>query len=847
MKNRIQKCFILIMSFVILTQSFIMVKAVDNNGEFDKFKEYQISKLALSVNQDFTKCEELSDGATVGFYRTNAQSEAVIEAEEDGNKCMRITAKDAAASYQRLDMDLSGLVVISYSVKTKSITNLVQVGNILGLDKNGQTVEAISVSYGTTGNISLINNSLGLPMPVGEWVDICLVIDIENGIYDFYVNGKKEASEQPLRNQITNVNAFRVYVMGNGNTVYIDNIKAGSNPKWTSDTSVVPTQDINTDEPNLAYTKEMLSFTAKEKRQQREAGENLQLELTQAIAEGKEEFIIKSGYYRFGKGNVNTLAISNAKDMTIWAEEGTHLLQEKTNINLLKVENCKNLTIGGFTLDLDPISFTQGEVVAIDREKKTFDFVQDNGYKLLEGKSLKGLRVVFYNAAGTKMIPNAYNDTTESITELENGVLRVQLRDGLSLKQGVGLEVGCKAVLPFRGGENTLDSINNENCIFKDIEIYGAQGFGARERWGNGNTYDGLKITRRPGTNRLWAISCDGFHLNFGIKAPTLVNCEIAYCEDDLLNVHGKFDLVYDVIDKTHLYIVTTQDLDFDEGHKLNFFDIASMNELGGANVVSFSKVDDPRIARNGDLIHAELQKQLNIRTRPDIASNTTMYIVELDSPVDVQPYDLVECPVTGNPGAIIRDCYFHDGHVRGILFRSTDGVIENCKFEDINGPAILINSETYWLEGPFPENITIQNNDINRCCTGFTGFTGTPGAIAVFVGVSQNNRAKTYQTQVYDGITIQNNTIKNSGAGGILMMHSKNSKIIGNTIENPWSFILGKDYDRGYGGETLLKNPYSAIVLESNENVLTDNNTITLLPSGITEVIENAGKAAKK
>lgn len=593
---------------------------------------------------------------------------------------------------------------------------------------------------------------------------------------------------------------------------------------------------------NLAYNKEMLAFTDKEKQEQRYAAYLLQKKINDAIKNGEKEFIIKKGYYRFGADNAKTLCISNAENMTVLAEKDVHILQEKADTPLVNVENCKNTTIEGFTLDLDPINFIQGEIVKVDYDNKTVDFKPDDGFVIPENVVRTKLRVIFFNKDGTRFIPNWYNDLTFGIDELDDGLVRISLELGLSLTPGLGLVPGCKTVIPFRGNEATMWTLNCEECTFKNIEIYGSYGFALGEKWGYGNVYDGVKIIPRPKTGRMWVTGMDGFHSKFGTKGPTLVNCEFSHTEDDLVNIHGKLDLVYEVIDKTHLYIVATQDVDFKEGSYLRFFSIDNMENLGEAKILSLTKPDDT-LAHKGDELPKKLLNEHTIRMRGDI-KNTTMYLAHLDRPVDAKACDLVECAQYGTPGAIIRNCYFHHGHVRGILLRSTGAIVENNKFEEIQGPSVLINTETYWMEGPFPKDVIIRNNDIVRCSIGIEAVVSTPGAVAVFVGVA-SDRPETFKTQVYENIKIHNNFIENSGAGGVLIMHAKNCSVSGNTIKKPWSFELGIDYDRGQGKETRLQNPFGAILLEACKDIQIGENIIEGLPRGICEVVYEAAKKA--
>jgi len=89
---------------------------------------------------------------------------------------------------------------------------------------------------------------------------------------------------------------------------------------------------------------------------------------------------------------------------------------------------------------------------------------------------------------------------------------------------------------------------------------------------------------------------------------------------------------------------------------------------------------------------------------------------------VALKPYDFVSCPDFGGGGAVVEDCHFHDGHVRGILLKSSDSVVARCRFERIARSGLVVAPEIYWLEGPFPRNIRVEGNTFIDCGHGAVG-----------------------------------------------------------------------------------------------------------------------------
>ena len=103
--------------------------------------------------------------------------------------------------------------------------------------------------------------------------------------------------------------------------------------------------------------------------------ENLQQEISGAIAEGKKQIVLKNKEYRIAE----ELRLNNLDGVVI---DGNGARVIRTTLSGgIAVNNCRKLTLKNFTLDYDPLPFTQGVITRIDGHKLYFRI--DQGYPRL--------------------------------------------------------------------------------------------------------------------------------------------------------------------------------------------------------------------------------------------------------------------------------------------------------------------------------------------------------------------------------------------------------------------------------------------------------------------------------
>jgi hypothetical protein len=221
--------------------------------------------------------------------------------------------------------------------------------------------------------------------------------------------------------------------------------------------------------------------------------------------------------------------------------------------------------------------------------------------------------------------------------------------------------------------------------------------------------------------------------------------------------------------------------------------------------------------------------------------------LVELDRAVTVQKFDLTACEDRSGRGAVIRESFFHDGFCRGVLSKPSNARIENNRIERMGMAGILIEAERYWLEGPFAHDVVIRGNRLTDCgllLDSRLRYSSSLGAITVL-----SEAGRTFSRAIHNRrIEISSNQIVRSGACGIFVANTGDSRIENNRIVAPCARKPIRT--RSSVG---IEVPGHAIFLAATENVILRENTVQEAgeyccgETGLAEVPSTTSPARKK
>ena len=514
------------------------------------------------------------------------------------------------------------------------------------------------------------------------------------------------------------------------------------------------------------------------------AGQKLLADLKAAVASGAKAFLVPPATYRLSANlelrGLEGFVLNGQGATLIFAPGGGKVL----------LQGCRDCAVKGLTLDLDPLPFTQGTVLSVDPVAKTADIRLDAGYPGGNEKGLKGNpRCVFFDPAGEREL-EIIDTWTPPPVEVAPGVHRIRPPRIFDV-EARKLAAGDRVALSLPGGGGGFYLRDCANIRVEDVTVYAAGNFAFTEDGlaEGGHTYERCRVVRRPGSGRLMAGAADGLHSITQRKGPTLRNCEISHCFDDLVNIHNFFSFALERTERGTWLIAGPGGQDFSEGSLLRFYRAPNAEPLGEARVVSCPRSSALTAEEVGTRVAEHFQKSCHgLRLRSFFKAQVCE--VTLDRQVPLEPYDFVSCPDFGGAGAVIEDCHFHDGHVRGILLKSSGSVVARCRFERLARSGLVVAPEIYWLEGPFPRDVRIIGNTFADCGFGAVSTREKYGEFAPLMVMSAF--ADRLFPPLFSGavnmerIECVSNRIIRAPGPGILLMNAAEVKLIGNSITAP-------------------------------------------------------------
>ncbi len=554
------------------------------------------------------------------------------------------------------------------------------------------------------------------------------------------------------------------------------------------------------------------------------AGEELRALLDSALAAGKNVVRIPPGVYRFTANlevrNVDGLALEGDGATLVFTPGGGQLV----------LRDCRNCVIKGLTLDMDPLPFTQGTVRSVAPATHAVEIELDRGYQRIDVHSEgKGHRFAFYSPDGERELP-ILDTANPPLAEIAPGRIRATSSAFFGqADRSLAPEDRVVVTLANKGGGLTLQ--NSTGIRVEDLTIWAAGGFAIRESGlaEGGHSYLRCRVVRRPGSGRLMAGASDGLHSITQKKGPRLEHCEISHCFDDLVNIHGFVNIALEERDG-RWRIVCPAGQDFRVGSRLLFYASPNAEPLGEATIKTCRVLSDAaygeveqRVREHFARTHGGLRLRSFMRTQ--------VCEVEFDRPVALKSYDFVSCPDFGGGGAVLEDCHFHDGHIRGILLKSSDSLVARCRFERIARSGLVVAPEIYWLEGPFPRNIRVEENTFIDCGYGAVGKAGKHWEFAP-LQVASAFTSRLFPPLFTSAVNMQgirciDNRIVRAPGPGILIMNAADVTLEGNSVIGPGSL---------QGNSAVLdlnRNlPAAANLTDSERDVLRDPSYGILLMS---------------
>ncbi len=521
------------------------------------------------------------------------------------------------------------------------------------------------------------------------------------------------------------------------------------------------------------------------------------------------------------------LKLEKLRHLTIEGN-GATLVAGSRDVSAIRIEDCEAVTLCNFQIDYDPLPFTQGDVVAVDRQGQTIEVSLHAGYPGAEAAVARSgmftdARLQLFCKEIATHKPGAPDFHVSNLETKEGRTVLVMLKD-----QQAGLakiEPGDRVTLSSRAAEGV--SIRYSRDIhLEGVSVLAAPNVAIVVRnCQTAGTYRGVRVV--PGLApdgasqpRLMSACSDGLNIADARVGPVIEECEFAFQGDDAVNLHtGLMPLLRRLDEKTFLvgmpWKAQRMEAVPSKGDTVRFLSRPAYAVAGEARLESFARVTEPAEPWLPEI--RAIWKMLKVEP-----ARVSFFRVALENcPAGVDAGMFMDIPVLGAQGFMIRNSYFHDHRGRGLRIMASNGVVQDNTFERITGCAMSFGPEyAFWREAGWCRNVIVSGNSIEDVGKGMNcllpnGYTSyTPAAISI-VGHADD---ETSAFQGNEAITIEHNTIARCAIGGISVGNARNVQVRWNRITDVLRGLAALPENRRKAA------PQTPISVKDSDAVVSDN-----------------------
>ena len=485
--------------------------------------------------------------------------------------------------------------------------------------------------------------------------------------------------------------------------------------------------------------------------------EELRRLLDQGVRSGAAEIVIPPGVYRGGPvpGAKDHLRLEEVKNTVIRAEGVTLICTNPTRA--LTLHNCSQVTIEGLTIDYDPLTFTQGDIVAVDPKAGWLDIKIHSGYPLRAQDRIDIVdRQTRFRKAGS---PYMWGTKAELRPE---GIVRIS---GSKAAAGFA-QVGDLASLGSNLGAAIPHTLVLDDCAaitLKNVTIYASNCMGIVAGGGEGgHHFTGCRVVpgpTPPGATEPRILSTDADAiLTVGLRQGVITeNCEIRDAGDDSWSVQSSDYVVLQRTGNT-LYLAARAESRLQVGDRLQAALATPMATLTQVTSVS---AEDPALpapirqkvkeAPAYDYWHLNKRKVTRVTFTGEVPWQTGDSVYDLDA--------------QGN-GFIFRNNTVRSS---GRILIKAAGLIEGNRIE--GGNSIMVNPEVKFPAAAGLAQVIIRNNTLVDCHLSNNTDSHPAGAISI---VSLGSKGTVRPAGVFGEILIENNTIEGGNGVGVAVTSAK-------------------------------------------------------------------------
>lgn len=424
------------------------------------------------------------------------------------------------------------------------------------------------------------------------------------------------------------------------------------------------------------------------------------------------QIVFPPGVYHFASdleppmNNDGAFQLVNISNLLIEGN-GAEILITRPHMSLIYARNSTNLIVRNFTVDYDPLPFSQGTVRSLDRAAGAFILDLDEGYPdPTEPPFTSQAFAAFYSSSwgvvmdssGSGRLKAGYPDhfLIAGREKLDGRTIRFFLKNKKSAEI---LQEGDRFVLNFRAGA-VARAFNTENITLQNVTAHAIPG--CFVQGANLSKVNLLNCKALRKDDRLIVAGADGIHIQSGRVGPWVENCEFEGLLDDYVNLYNIPNYILEQPEPDRVK-VSLQDR-IRKGDRLLFF-----NPRNGETIkkVTALSVDSSGIKLSEPVEGLMIKPADGTVFKPPVGSGADHGWKEMDHIYNLN---------TACDYFVFRNNYFHDGRRHGFAIKASYGLIESNRIERLTGTAFAIYNLANHPEGLWSRNLVIDGNRIEEC-----------------------------------------------------------------------------------------------------------------------------------
>ncbi len=492
----------------------------------------------------------------------------------------------------------------------------------------------------------------------------------------------------------------------------------------------------------------------------------------------------KTAQYQIVLDGVNNIAIEG---------NGALLVNHPQN-SLISLKNCSGVSVKGFTVDYDPLPFTQGTISEVNAKEGWIDVRIQKGYShpvdVYESLGVKPPQkdwgVVFDPVERHRRWDVNMHFFMKEFVRSPAGanLARVFFVDEAK-KDLANVRPGDRYVITLKYGNSgaNQDLSGCGNCRFEDFTVHMAK-YGMTFRVEDSsarNVFRRVKMTFKPGSDHLIVTPKDGFHCKENRVGPLIEECLFEGLLDDSINISTCPFWIKKIMAPGSYAMNGAQNKAPLVGDHLTAF-TPSRSEMVEGFVVESVKP----YARKSNWFDVTLDREI---PNPGVNDTGDDFPGGQEKLKFTGMYDVDAC----GANYVVRNCTFREQRRHAILARAPGGLIEGNTVDGVGGSGIFMTNETgSFYEGPVPRNCIIRNNV----------FRNTHG-LPIVIGAKRVSNPDAY---------------------------AKNIRVTGNSIEGP---VLPLIQAFAVSGLTISSNKLSVAAAATDAELLSLKNSVNETISG--------------